>query len=123
MIIKHITSDSEVLTDVIIKGIQEKKGLSIVKMDLRNVGNAFCDFFVVCHGSSNRQVDSIADSILEEVQKTTGEKPFTTEGKRNAEWVLIDFVNVVVHVFQEKWRDHYAIEDLWADAAIQRIAE
>lgn len=123
MIIKHIVADSEVLTEVIIRGIQEKKGLSIVKMDLRNVGNAFCDFFIVCHGSSNRQVDSIADSILEVVQKTIGEKPFTTEGKRNAEWILIDFVNVVVHVFQEKWRDHYAIEDLWADAAIQRIAE
>ena len=111
------------LTEAIIRGIQEKKGLSIVTMDLRNVGNAFCDFFIVCHGSSTRQVDSIADSIIDEVHKSIGEKPLTTEGKRNAEWVLIDFVNVVVHIFQEKLRDHYAIEDLWADASIQRIAE
>lgn len=116
-------SDSEILTDAIIRGIQEKKGINIVKMDLRNVGSAICDFFIVCHGTSNRQVDSIADSVVEEVMKSTGEKPFIAEGKRNAEWVLLDFVNVIVHIFQDKFRDHYGIEDLWSDAAIQDIAE
>lgn len=114
-------TDSEKLTDIIIQGIQEKKGHSIVKMDLRKVGSAICDFFVVCHGSSNRQVDSIAGSVMEEVQKATGEKPFNTEGKQNAEWILLDFVNVVVHVFQESVRDHYALEELWADAGIEQI--
>lgn len=116
-------SDSEKLTEAIIRGIQEKKGINIVKMDLRNVSSAISDFFIVCHGSSNRQVDSIADSVVEEVKKTIGEAPFNAEGKSNAEWILLDFVNVVVHIFQDKFRDHYAIEDLWSDAAMQAIAE
>ena len=116
-------TDSEKLTEIIIRGIQEKKGLNIVKMDLRQVGSAISDFFIVCHGTSNRQVDSIADSAEEEVRKSTGEKPLNTEGKQNAEWILLDFVNVVVHIFQDKFRDHYGIEDLWSDAAIQVIAE
>lgn len=90
-------------------------------MDLRDIGNAISDFFVICHGTSNRQVDAIADSVLDEVKKLTGERPVNTEGKQNAEWVLIDFVDVVVHVFQEKFREHYALEELWADASIEQI--
>lgn len=114
-------SNSEKLAGIIIKGIQEKKGQSIIKMDLRDIGNSISDFFVICHGTSNRQVDAIADSVLDEVKKNTGERPVNTEGKKNAEWVLIDFVDVVVHVFQEKVREHYALEELWADASIEQI--
>lgn len=121
MINSESSSDSEKLAGIIIKGIQEKKGQSIIKMDLRDIGNAISDFFVICHGTSNRQVDAIADSVLDEVKKLTGERPVNTEGKQNAEWVLIDFVDVVVHVFQEKFREHYALEELWADASIEQI--
>lgn len=121
MINSERSSDSEKLAGIIIKGIQEKKGQSIIKMDLRDIGSAISDFFVICHGTSNRQVDAIADSVLDEVKKLTGERPINTEGKQNAEWVLIDFVDVVVHVFQEKFREHYALEELWADASIEQI--
>ncbi|MEZ4721240.1 MAG: ribosome silencing factor [Flavobacteriales bacterium] len=116
-------ADSEKLAEIVVKGIQEKKGHSIKLLDLRNVGNAISDFFIICHGTSNRQVDSIADSVIEEVQKATGEKPFNTEGKRQAEWVLLDYVNVVVHVFQEQFREHFGLEELWADAEIKPIEE
>jgi len=121
MIKNEESTYSEKLAGIIIKGIQEKKGQSIIKMDLRDIGNAISDFFVICHATSNRQVDAIADSVMDEVKKLTGEKPVNTEGKQNAEWVLIDFVDVVVHVFQEKFRERYALEELWADAPIEQI--
>lgn len=114
---------SQKLTDIIIQGIREKKGLGIVRMDLRKVHSAFCDFFIVCHATSNRQVDSIAESVVDEVRKATGEKPAHVEGRQNAEWVLVDYADVVVHIFQEKLREHYAIEELWADAAVETIAD
>lgn len=120
---RKTSAASEKLTGIIIKGIQEKKGRSIKLLDLRNVGNSVSDFFVICHGTSGRQVDSIADSVVEQVQKTIGEKPFNTEGKRQAEWILLDYVNVVVHVFQEPFREHYAIEDLWADAKVETVED
>lgn len=116
-------ASSEKLAEIIIHGIQEKKGHQISCLDLRKVNNAISDFFIVCHGTSNRQVDSIADSVVEEVQKATGEKPINVEGKSLAQWVLLDYVNVVVHVFQEEIRQHYALEELWADAQIEQIAE
>ncbi|MDP4663455.1 MAG: ribosome silencing factor [Salibacteraceae bacterium] len=112
---------SEKLADIAIKGIQEKKGNEIVKLDLRKLDHAIADYFIVCHANSTTQVSSIADSVEDEIRKTTGEKPIAVEGKRNGEWVLIDFANVMVHVFQKEFREHYALEDLWADALIEQI--
>jgi ribosome-associated protein len=112
---------SEKLADIAIKGIQEKKGNEIVKLDLRKLDHAIADYFIVCHANSTTQVSSIADSVEDEIRKTTGEKPIAVEGKRNGKWVLIDFANVMVHVFQKEFREHYALEDLWADALIEQI--
>jgi ribosome-associated protein len=113
----------EKLAELIIEGIQEKKGKQIQLLDLRDINNAVCDFFIICHGNSNRQVDSIADSVLEIVREKKGEKPLNMEGKSQAEWILLDYINVVVHVFQEELREHYALDELWADAKIELINE
>lgn len=116
-------TNSEILAAQIIEGIKEKKGLDIVKIDLRKIGNSISDFFIVCHGSSNRQVDAIADSILEVVRESIGDRPNSVEGRTNAEWILLDYVDVVVHVFQEKMREIYSLEDLWADAPLEKILD
>lgn len=109
-----------VLLKTIIKGIEEKKGFDIISMDLSKISSAVCKEFVICSGNSSTQVEAIADSILDEVWKTTNEKPWHKEGFENKEWILIDFVDVVVHVFQPDIREFYALEDLWADAGITR---
>lgn len=105
------------LVDVVIRGIQEVKGKDIVHLDLREVPNTVSDHFIVCHGDSITQVEAITRSVLEFTHKRAGEKPWHTEGERNAEWVLMDFVDVVVHIFHRDKRGYYALEDLWGDAA------
>jgi ribosome-associated protein len=104
------------LVEAVIKGIQEVKGREVIHMDLRAIGNSVCGHFVICHGDSDTQVEAINRSVLETVRKETGEKPWHTEGERNAEWVLIDYVDVVVHIFRRDKRGYYALEDLWGDA-------
>jgi len=116
---KQIQSDE--LTELIVKGIQEKKGENIVQLDLRGLDGAVTDFFIVCEASSTTQVGAISDSIEEEVRKACGEKPWHIEGIENLEWVLLDYVNVVAHVFQPEKRDFFNIEELWADAKIKEI--
>ncbi len=110
----------EALVAVIVKGLQEKKGLDICSLDLRKTGSAMADFFVLCHGVSARQVDALADSVEEEVRKALAEKPRHREGSDEAEWVLLDYVNVVVHVFSEEKRQFYRLEELWGDGGITR---
>jgi ribosome-associated protein len=105
------------LIDAVINGIQEVKGRDIVHMDLRGVPNTVCDHFIICHGDSNTQVDAITRSVVETARKQAEEKPWHTEGERNSEWVLLDFVDVVVHIFHRDKRGYYALEDLWGDAA------
>jgi ribosome-associated protein len=111
----------EELKNLVINGMQEKKAKEIVCIDLRNVKNAVADFFVVCHADSKTHVESIADSVEEFVMEHTGEYPRNKEGKANAEWILLDYVTVVVHVFRHEQREYYGIERLWADADIQQI--
>jgi ribosome-associated protein len=108
------------LVEAVIAGIQEVKGREIVHMDLRDIPNTVCDHFVVCHGDSDTQVEAITRSVQELVQKRTGEKPWHTEGQRNAEWILLDYVDVVVHIFHRDKRGYYGLEDLWGDAAQKR---
>lgn len=105
------------LVDALVKGVQEVKGKDIVHLDLRDVPNSVSDHFVICHGDSVTQVEAITRSVLEMAHKEAGEKPFHTEGERNGEWVLMDFFDVVVHIFHRDKRAHYALEDLWGDAA------
>lgn len=108
------------LVEAVIQGIQEVKGRDIVRIDLRGMPNRVCDQFVVCHGDSDTQVEAIAGSVEKFAREKAGERPWQVEGLRNAEWVLLDFVDVVVHIFHRAKREHYGLEHLWADAASQR---
>jgi len=110
------------LVEEIILGIENVKGEDIHQLDLRELDNTPCDFFIICSGNSNTQVSAIVNSVLKTVSKSMHEKPFHTEGSDNAEWVLMDYVNVVVHVFQKQIREYYNIEELWGDAKSTQIA-
>ena len=103
------------LAEAIITGIQEKKGKDIVCLNLKEVEHAVCEYFIISHGDSNRQVSAISRSIEDKVQKSTKEKPWHKEGKENADWVLLDYVNIVVHIFCKEVRQFYSLEELWAD--------
>jgi len=107
--------------DFAIQGILEKKGKQIVKLDLRNIQNSVANHFVVCHATSKPHMESIAKSVEEFVKTNTDEKPMHKEGYANAEWILIDYFDVVIHIFQEVTRRFYKLEELWADAVIQHI--
>lgn len=109
------------IVDVITKAMVDKKAFKVVSIDLRKIESASTDFFIICHGSSTTHVDAIASSVEDEVQKQINEKPFHTEGYQNSEWVLVDYFNVVVHVFLEEKRDFYRLEKLWADGEIKAI--
>lgn len=112
---KNQTSADQIVADVI-KGIEEVKGQDIQILDLRAVENSVCDYFVICNGTSNTQVNAIASSVQKLVSKSLKEKPWHIEGSDNAEWILMDYVHVVLHVFQKHIREFYDIEGLWADA-------
>ncbi len=110
------TNTEDPLLKSVIEGIQEKKGKNITILDLRKIEYTIADYFVICDGDSNVHVDAVADSIEEEVWKRAGEKALRVEGRRNGEWILIDYMNIVVHVFQRPVREFYSLETLWADA-------
>ena len=112
---------SKKLSEVIVKGMQEKKALDIVVMDLREVKNAVADYFVICSGSSDTQLKAINDSIDHEVFKALKENPWHAEGKHNKEWMLLDYITVVAHVFKKDKRQYYDLEKLWGDAEIKHI--
>ncbi|MBC90632.1 MAG: ribosome silencing factor [Flavobacteriaceae bacterium] len=114
--------DSKILLNNIINSIQEVKGDEVCTIDLRNVENNFCSYFVICNGTSNTHVNSIVGSIQKKISKELKEKPYNTEGEENAEWVLIDYVDIVVHVFQKNVRSYYKLEELWGDALINKIS-
>ena len=105
----------------IIVGIEEVKGKEITILDLREIENTVCDYFIICEGTSNTQVNAIVNSIQKQVSKNTKDKPWHIEGTDNAEWVLLDYINVVVHVFQKHIREYYDIESLWGDAKTTQI--
>ena len=111
------------LLDVIVKGMQEKKAENITIIDLRKIENSACDYFVITNASSNTQVDAIADSIQKETLEALGDKAWHKEGTESSEWILMDYVNVVAHIFQTPVREFYALEELWADAAITVIKD
>ncbi|MBK5284383.1 MAG: ribosome silencing factor [Bacteroidia bacterium] len=116
------TKESEKLADSIIKGMQEKKGQEIMSIDIRKFKNAITDFFVICHAESRPHVMAIADSVEEIVFIKSGENPAHKEGRENAEWILLDYTNVVVHIFNKEAREFYGVERLWADANIRTVA-
>jgi len=117
-----VPDNTEQLKNDIVLGMQEKKAKEIVCIDLRSLKNSVADFFIVCHADSRTHIESIARTIEEYVYKKDGESPLHKEGQENAEWILLDYANVVAHVFLKEKRDFYGIERLWADADIERIA-
>jgi ribosome-associated protein len=117
-----IKNAAELLVDAAVDGILEIKGRNISILDLRGIHNRVCDYYIVCQADSSTQVNAIAGSVEVTVKKRIGERPFHTEGFQNSEWILVDYVTVVVHVFQTHIREFYKLEDLWADAEITKIA-
>jgi ribosome-associated protein len=121
MVVNKGFTPSEKLSEIVVKGMQEKKASDIVVMDLRNVKNSVADYFIICTGSSDSQVDAIAQSVDEEVYKTLKQNPWNQEGKTNKEWLLIDYVDVVAHIFKKDKRDFYKLESLWGDAEVKSV--
>lgn len=117
------TDGTDLLLAGIIKGIHEKKGQNVLKIDLRKLENRIADYFVICHASSTTQVSALSDSIDDVVRKEAGQKPIHIEGLDNCLWVLIDYGDVVVHVFVEEYRNFYSLESLWADAVIEAVED
>ncbi len=118
----RLTKSSKILK-VIINAIQDKKGESIVSLDMRKIPEAVADFFIICEAGANVQVKAIADSIQEQVKTECGELPYRTEGYQALQWVLVDYINVVVHVFQKETRKFYRLEDMWSDGVMLEYDE
>jgi ribosome-associated protein len=114
---------SEELSQLVVKGMQERKATNIVVMDMRKVKNAFTDYFVVASGTSDTQVEAIAESVDKEVWEATRNNPRSTEGKANREWILVDYYDVIVHVFKKDRREFYKLEELWGDAEFTYFEE
>jgi iojap-like protein len=116
-----IKSEKQLLINTIIDSIQDTKGEDIRILDLTNIENAAADYFIICSANSNTQVNAIAGNIERRVRNELKERPWHTEGEENALWVLVDYISVVVHVFQKNIREYYDIEDLWSDAKVTMI--
>lgn len=115
--------NSKKLCELVVAGMTEKKASEIVIMDLKSVKHAVSDYFVICSGTSDTQIDAISDSIEEFVRKHSKQKPWKKEGQQNREWILIDYVDVVAHVFSQEKREFYALEELWGDAVITPVED
>lgn len=120
---KKKSDGAEVLLNSIVKGIFEKKGMDVLKIDLRKLESRITDYFVICHAPSGTQVSAICDSVDDTVRKDALEKPLHVEGLDNCFWVLLDYGNVVVHIFLEEYRNFYSLESLWADAKIEKLED
>ncbi|MCJ8211750.1 ribosome silencing factor [Mucilaginibacter sp. RS28] len=119
MVKNKAINESAYISELAIHGIQEKKGNEIVRLDLKNVFSSVSDYFVICHADSSTQVKAIADSVEEEIYKELHQQPWRKEGFENAEWILLDYIDVVVHIFRTDKREFYGVEDLWGDAEIK----
>ena len=111
------------LSEAVVEALLEKKAKDPVILDFRKSGSSLCDSFVICHGSSRTQVEALADGVIRSVKKKTGINPYHKEGFENAEWILIDYADIIVHIFQESKREFYNLEQLWADAELVKINE
>ncbi|HLN74558.1 MAG: ribosome silencing factor [Methylococcaceae bacterium] len=116
-------AETEQLIEAIVEGIQRKKGLGLVKIDLTKINHTECKYFIICHGNSNTQVDAIAHSVEDTVEELINEKAWHIDGYRNSLWILLDYSDIMVHVFQKDSREFYDLENLWADAHIETIKE
>ena len=119
MVKNKALKESAYISELAIYGIQEKKGNDIVRLDLRNIFSSVSDYFVICHADSATQVKAIANSVEEEICKATQQEPWRKEGLEYGEWILLDYIDVVVHIFRTDKREFYDVEDLWGDAEIK----
>lgn len=113
---RHQSENTKSVLNTIVETIKETKGKEIISMNMANIMSAITDYFVVCHGTSKTQVDAIANKIIENVKKEHNQAPYNKEGFENSEWILIDYVDIVVHIFLAPIRSFYQLEELWADA-------
>jgi ribosome-associated protein len=118
---KKQKSPKEILTETVVNAMLDKKAKGPVIMDFGKLNNSVCDSFIICHGTSRTQVEAIADGVIHEVKKKTGLIPWHKEGFENAEWILIDYIDIIVHIFQDSRRTFYNLEQLWGDAEILKI--
>lgn len=116
MVKKKIVNLSTYLSEIAIHGMQEKKGNDVVRLDLRELKSSVTDYFVVCNADSSTQVKAIADSVEEEIYKALKANPRHKEGQETAEWIILDYFDVVVHIFKTEKRHFYGLEELWGDA-------
>jgi ribosome-associated protein len=114
---------SLMLANIIGEIMLSKKDNDVVIMNLKPLPNTICDYFVVCHGNSFVQIQTIRDAVIDEVRKAVSEKPWHVEGANDSEWLLIDYQNVIVHIFLNRAREYYKIEDLWADAEFSHLKD
>ena len=116
-------NSAKLLVEAAVEGIYKKKGKEVVSLDLTQIENSVCKYFVICHADSDRQVEALADSVLETVREETGEKAWHKEGLEHSTWVLLDYADVVIHIFQKEYRDLYKLEELWADSKITQYED
>lgn len=116
MRVRHESDDTEQVVSTVVEAMLESKAKNIVSLDLKDIQTAVTDYFIICHAPSKIQVTAIADKIIDNLRNNMHIKPYHEEGFENAEWILIDYIDVVVHVFLESRRSFYKLEDLWADA-------
>ncbi|AFM03377.1 iojap-like ribosome-associated protein [Bernardetia litoralis DSM 6794] len=114
---------SQMLSQAVVAGLQDRKGKSITLLDLRDVKNSIADFFIICTGTSDTHVDALKQSVEAATFKQYKQDPWHVEGRENRQWILMDYVDVVVHVFQAEKRDHFGLEELWGDAKITQIPD
>jgi ribosome-associated protein len=119
MVKSKVINESAYISELAIYGMQEKKGNELVRLDLRNVNSSVADYFVICHADSATQVKAIANSVEEEIYKSIQQDPWRKEGLEYGEWILLDYVDVVIHIFRTDKREFYGVEDLWGDAEIK----
>ncbi|OOQ61392.1 ribosome silencing factor [Mucilaginibacter pedocola] len=119
MVKSKVINESTYISELAIHGMQEKKGNELVRLDLRNIKSSVADYFVICHADSATQVKAIAHSVEEEVYKALQQDPWRKEGLEHGEWILLDYIDVVVHIFRTDKREFYGVEDLWGDAEIK----
>jgi ribosome-associated protein len=120
---KKVTSETEILLETILEGIQNLKGKKITLIDLESIQHTECSYFIICHGTSSTHVDSIARSVEGTVKENLETDVWHRDGYRNAYWILLDYGDIMVHVFQKEAREFYNLEGLWADAKIKTIEE
>jgi ribosome-associated protein len=118
-----IKENSDILAELVVKGMQEKKAADICVIDLKSLHNAVSDYFIISSANSDTQLDAIARAVEEEVFKITNQNPWQSEGRVHKEWILLDYVDVVVHIFLKDKREFYALEELWGDAPIRYIED